>query len=446
MKINEEVASGIRVFESWTESQMAYSGQPGISVAILKDQDIIWSKGFGYADLKEEKKATPQTIYRIASITKLFTSTAIMQLRDKGKLNIQDPITEHLPWFKIGKKNGSPITIENLITHTSGLPREAAGPYWTTVDFPTKEEIIENLPTQEHPLKPWRKWKYSNLALSLAGYIVEETSGKPYEGYLEENIFKPLEMHDTYIKDIPADHPRLAKGYGRRMPDLTREDSPYTSSRGINPAANMATTVLDLAKFAMLQFREDNPVLDGETLREMHRVHWLAPSWDLGWGLGFNVLRIDGKTYHGHGGSVPGYRTNLRINLEDKVAVIVFTNAGDGDPVKYSEKAFKWIAPGLTQKHQDKQEIEFERYTGKFRNRWSDLQIMEYNGELIAIDPRSPEPLEDYTKMEHIEGDMFKMISSGYGNHNEYAIYEFEDEKIKRLKTGENYTYPVEEW
>jgi CubicO group peptidase (beta-lactamase class C family) len=448
MSINDKAASGIRVFESWTMSQMAYFGQPGISVAVVKDQEVVWRRGFGYADMEKELEASPETIYRIASITKLFTSTAVMQLRDKGKLSIHDPITDYLPWFEIGDRKGAPITIENLITHTSGLPREAAGPYWTTLDFPTKEEIIENLPTQEHPLAPWRKWKYSNLALSLAGYIVEEASGLPYEEYVEKHIFKPLGMNDTYIQDIPSDHPRLAKGYDRRLPDCTRNEGTYTSSRGINPAANMATTVLDLAKFAMLQFREDedDPVLTGETLREMHRVHWMSPKWDVGWGLGFNILRIGDKTYIGHGGSVPGYRTNLRINLEDKVAVIVFTNADDGEPVKYTEKAFQWIAPGLVEKQEEKPAIDLSKYTGKFRNRWGDAEVLLYNGELIMIVPQLPDPMLEYTILRHVEGDRFQMKASGYGSHNEYVVYEFEDGKIKRLKTGENYTYPVEKW
>ena len=448
MNINDKAASGIKVFESWTASQMAYFGQPGISVAVVKDQEVVWSKGFGYADVEKEVEASPETIYRIASITKLFTSTAVMQLRDNGKLSIHDPITDYLSWFQIGDQKGKPITSENLITHTSGLPREAAGPYWTTLDFPTKEEIIENLPTQEHPLKPWRKWKYSNLALSLAGYIVEEASGMPYEEYVEKNIFKPLGMKDTYIQDIPSEHPKLAKGYDRRLPDCTRVDSTYTSSRGINSAANMATTVLDLAKFAMLQFREDDddPVLTGETLREMHRVHWLSPKWDVGWGLGFNILRIDNKTYIGHGGSVPGYRTNLRIDLEDKVAVVVFTNADDGEPVKYTEKAFQWIAPGLAEKQEEKPAIDLSRYAGKFRNRWGDAETLVYNGELIMITPQLPDPMLEYTVLKHVEGDRFQMKAPGYGSHNEYAVFEFEEDKIKRLKTGENYTYPVEKW
>jgi CubicO group peptidase (beta-lactamase class C family) len=449
MSINDEAASGIRVFESWTTSQMAYFGQPGISVAVVKDQEVVWSRGFCYADMEKEVEASPETIYRIASITKLFTSTAVMQLRDRGKLSIHDPIMDYLPWFSINKKKGRPITIENLITHTSGLPREAMGPSWTTVQFPEKEEVIKNLPMQEHPLAPWRKWKYSNLALSLAGYIVEEASGVPYEEYVKENILKPLDMGSTYVESIPEDHTMLAKGYGRRMPDGTRETSPYTDSKGITPAANMATTALDLAKFAMLQFREDenDPVLTGETLREMHRVHWLDPNWELGWGLGFNILRIGGKTYMGHGGSVPGFRTNLRISLEDKLAVIVFTNADDGEPVKYTEKAYQWIAPGLVDKLEEKSTMDLSKYTGKFRNRWGDAEVLLYKGELIMITPQLPDPMAEYTTLKHVEGDRFQMKAPGYGSHNEYAVYEFdEDGKIKRLKTGENYTYPIDEW
>ncbi|MGW8179014.1 MAG: DUF3471 domain-containing protein, partial [bacterium] len=152
------------------------------------------------------------------------------------------------------------------------------------------------------------------------------------------------------------------------------------------------------------------------------------------------------KTYIGHGGSVPGYRTNLRIDLEDKVAVVVFTNADDGEPVKYTEKAFQWIAPGLAEKPEEKPAIDLSKYVGKFRNRWGDAEVLIYNGELIMITPQLPDPMLEYTVLKHVEGDRFQMKAPGYGSHNESAVFEFEKDKIKRLKTGENYTYPVEKW
>ena len=127
---NREVASSLDLLSAWIEAQMAYSGQPGLSIGIVHDQKLLWTRGFGYADVQAEKPATAETIYRIASITKLFTTTAIMQLRDEGKLQLDDPVNKHLPWFAVQNRfaDAPVITIRHLLTHTSGLPRESAFP------------------------------------------------------------------------------------------------------------------------------------------------------------------------------------------------------------------------------------------------------------------------------------------------------------------------------
>lgn len=450
MELNEKVASGLRVFESWVESQMAYSGQPGLSAALVHDQQVVWSKGFGYSDREKKIEARPDSIYRVASISKLFTATSVMHARDAGKLELHDPIKDYLPWFKVKDEQG-PIKVVNLITHTSGLPREAAGPYWTDNAFPSIEALKNGLVNQKHTLAPWRKWKYSNLAVSLVGMVVEEATGTEYTKYVKENILNPLGMHDSYMETIPEEHPKLAKGYGRRLPDGSRSVCPFTECKGITPAANLATTVLDLAKFAKLQFREDDEsgVIKGETLREMHRIHWLDPKWTMGWGLGFSVTRLNGKTYHGHGGAVKGYRTNLRICLNDKTAVIMFTNADDGDPVKYVDKAFPWVAHKVLEKPEPIKSIPdvWHNYTGKYRSDWRDAEVIEYEGGLILISPSLPDPLLDPTKLEHIDANRFKMVSSGYGSHGEEAVFETDESgKVTRMWTGENYSERISEW
>ena len=429
---------------------MAYSGQPGLSAAVIHDQEVVWSKGFGYADVENGIAAAHDTIYRVASISKLFTSTALMQLKEKGKLNLFDPVRDYLPWFDIKDEKG-PISLVNLVTHTSGLPREAAGPYWTTNQFPETEELIKNLPGQTHTLPVWRKWKYSNLAVSLAGMIVEEVAGKRYEDYVKENVLDPLGMSDSFMETIPMGHPKLAKGYGRRLPDGSREASDFTDCKGITPAANLATTVMDLARFAMLQFREDQEegVLRGETLREMHRPHWVDPKWTMGWSIGFSITRLNGKTYIGHGGAVKGYRTNLRISLDDKVAVIVFTNADDGEPIKYVDKAFPWVAHPLAGKPSEVKLIDesWRDYIGKYRSDWRDAEVLEYNGGLIIVTPNLPDPLLEPTKLDHINDNRFKMIASGYGSHGEEAVFERDESgKVYRLVTGENYAEKIESW
>ena len=124
------VASSIDLLSAWIDSQILYRNQPGLSVAVVYDQELVWSAGFGHADMAQQIPATPETIYRIASITKLFTATAVLQLRDAGKLQLDDPVRKHLPWFNIQNPFGDapPITLRHLLTHTAGLPREAAFP------------------------------------------------------------------------------------------------------------------------------------------------------------------------------------------------------------------------------------------------------------------------------------------------------------------------------
>ncbi len=255
---NPEVKSGIDLFCAWVDSQMSYAGLPGVAAGVVYDQELVWARGFGCADLERSIPVTSKTLFRIASITKLFTSTAIMILRDAGKLKLDDPVNKFLPWFQI--QNSFPeapvITIQHLLTHTSGIPREADFPYWTTADFPTIEEIRNTIGNQKTILPTETKWKYSNLALSLAGEIVAAVSQRSYTDFVEENILQPLQMDGTYVRTLPQDHPLLATGYGRRMPDLKRAIRPFGDCKGISAAANMASSVEDLAKFAMLQFRD----------------------------------------------------------------------------------------------------------------------------------------------------------------------------------------------
>jgi len=454
-----DVASNIDLLSAWIESRMAYTGQPGLSIGVVYDQELVWAQGFGYANVEEEIAATPQTIYRIASITKLFTSTALLQLRDAGKLQLDDPITRHIPWFKIQHRypDAPLITIRHLITHTSGLPREAAFPYWTTAEFPTREQVQEALVEQETILPTETAWKYSNLAVTLAGEIVAAVSGQDYTEYVQEHILAPLGMGSTYVNTIDAEHPSLAAAYGRRLPDGSREMSPFTDCQGITPAANMATTVEDLARFAMLQFRdgpaEGEQILRGSSLREMHRVHWLDPNWREGWGLGFRVSQNNNKTYVGHGGAVRGYRTHIKICPADKTAVIALTNADDGLPDVYVEKGFQWVAPAILKvvksvPEKSDPDPNWQQYVGKYQSAWADSQVMVLNGDLVMINPSMQNPIFGLGKLIPVAEHTFLLeCDDGSSNKGEHVIFDVDGEgTVQRIIVGQNYLYPVTEW
>lgn len=453
------MASQIEFLSAWIEAQMAYAAQPGLSIGLVQDQELVWAKGFGFANLEQEIPATPQTLYRIASITKTFTATALLQLRDAGKLQLDDPLRRHLPWFEVQTPypDAPPITIRHLLTHTSGLPRESAWPYWSDSQFPTAEQLQAALPRQQAVLPSETEWKYSNLALALAGEVVAAVAGQAYPDYIEQHILKPLGMTSTLVQTPDPAHPGLATGYSRRLPAGTRQVSPLTDTRGITPAANMTTSVEDLARFAMLQFRGGPAggaqILRGSTLREMQRVHWLEPDWEAGWGLGFRITRSQGKTYVGHGGSVLGYRTQLLFCPADKIAVMVLTNADDGNPLLYAEKAFQWVAPAILEATWPQPQAApsgWQLYVGKYRSAWGDSQVLWLEGGLVVMDPSLADPLPTLVHLVPVGEHSFRMESkNGFGSNGELLRFELDPQgQVVRMITGQgqNQANRVDSW
>lgn len=446
-----EVSAALQVLDSWVVATAATREQPGLSIGVVHDQDLIWAKGYGFADLQKKTPATPATLYRIASISKLFTSTAIMQLRDSGKLQLDDPVAKHLSWFKLRQTHAGPvITIRHLITHTSGLPREAWGTNWSDLTFPTRDEMVRRLAEQETVFPAETEWKYSNLALSLAGEVVAAVSGEPWPQYVDKHILQPLGMTATLA--LPkADTPGLALGYGRRVPGAARDLEPFVDIDGVRPAGNLASNVEDLAKFVSLQLRDKplggNQILKTSTLREMHRVQWLRPDWRSGWGLGFSVRRSGDQVRVGHSGSLPGHRTQIEIAPADKLGIIVLTNANDGDSIRYVDQAFTILTPAVKQatappKVTAAPDPAWEKYTGTYTWKHSDVEVRILNGILMMIVPDSDNPWESRSVLEPVGLHTFRMTSPGasYGAVGELVTFTVgPDGRVTRMSGPNSY-------
>jgi CubicO group peptidase (beta-lactamase class C family) len=454
----EEVGSGIRLLEAWIESQMAYRNLPGMSIGIVRDQELVWARGFGYADVEKKLPATPATIYRIASISKTFTSLAVMQLRDQGQLKLDEPASRYLPALALPSgPDAPPITLRHLLTHTAGLPREAPFPYWTDQRFPSREEVLKGLAQQQAVYPPETKWKYSNLGLTLAGEVVAAVSGQPFDAYVHKHILQPLGMNSTSVELPEGQRSRLATGYGRRLPDGGRAVRPFSDVRGIAPAAGFSSTVEDLARYVALQFRDGpaggSQIVKGSTLREMQRVHWLMPDWKSGRGLGWQIIHREDGDLVGHGGWVAGYQTAVYFRPRDKLAVIALTNADDGlpypgAPESVVDRAFKWIGPALARTADPtptpKPNPQWQKYVGKYRSPWADSQVLIYQGQLVLIDPTAADPLSGLSTLVEIAPHTFR-IEDGppFGPHGERVVFELgADGKVSRLKIGENFSYP----
>lgn len=246
-----------------------------------------------------------------------------MQLWEQGKLRLDDSITSLLPGFNLKQSYTEtvPITIRSLLTHSSGLPREAAYPYWSAPDFyfPTEKEITQKLGTQETLYPSSTYFQYSNLGMVLLGEVVANVSKTGYETYVVKNILEPLHLTSTH-PSLPKNlwRGKMATGYSSSYRDGTRRMMPFFQANGIGAAAGYSSNVIDMAHFASWQFRLLNSgrkeILRSSTLKEMQRVQWVDPDGKIMRGLGFALFKENEMNYVGHEGSCPGYRTSNTVS------------------------------------------------------------------------------------------------------------------------------------
>lgn len=403
----------------WLDAQRAYEEIPGMSAAIVHDQKLLWSGGSGMADKATGRAATADTLYSICSVSKLFTSVAVMQLRDQGKLSLEDPLSKHLPWFTIKPAaGGREATIIGALTHSSGLPRESDYPYWTgEFDFPTREKIIERVAAQQALYPADRYYQYSNLGLTLAGEIVSAHAGKPYADYVREKILTPLQLTSTY-PEIPMEErgKRLAQGYSAKRRDGMRTALPLFQTRGIAPAAGFASTANDLAKFAMWQMlirdAESDSVLDPRTLREMHRVHYVDPDFETYRGVGFSTWKDGKNVFVGHGGSCPGFRTAFQVQPEKKMGVVVIANASGVNTGRYAKSLFEIVSPTVGGKAEAKTFPSLDAYTGSYDAfPWGGENIIVAWGDgLASVDLPSTDPMNDLDRYRKTGEHTFRRV------------------------------------
>jgi CubicO group peptidase (beta-lactamase class C family) len=443
------VAEAIGVLEAWLDGQRAYQQIPGLSAAVVHDQETVWIGALGQAH-PDGTPMTPETLHSICSISKLFTSIALMQLRDEGRVALSDPVERHLPWFRLTQAHpgSAPATVAGLLTHAAGLPRESDHPYWSAPDFrfPTREEIIDGLANQATLYPAWRYFQYSNLGLSLVGEIVRERSGMSFEDYVQQKVLVPLGLSDTRPY-MPEDlwGGDLATGYSAMTRDGHRRVVPVFHAGGIGPAAGFSSNARDLARFAAWHFRlegDTEEVLRARTLQEMQRVHYVDPSFETYWGLGYSVYRAGGTTFVGHGGSCPGYRTQLLLQMDDRVGIVFMANAGGVNTGRYTQGMHALLAPALKEAVQERKkaskdatlasssptpqplsaaargtaapaaEPELNPYLGTYDAfPWGgETAVVRWKGGLALLSLPADDPVRALTRLEHVEGHTFRRI------------------------------------
>jgi len=302
-----------------------------ISVVILKNDQIIWSRAFGYANSETDTPADTANIYRIGSITKTFTSTLLMQLVEEGKIKLDDPVENYLPEIKnlVGYAEYGKITFRQLASHTSGLNREPGlrgADVGALDDWESK--VLACIPQSSFNSKAGEQFLYSNIGVAILGLALSRVSGVPYMQMIQQRIFTPLHMDDSFFA-LPDDkRSRLAEGLSNNDKGQVNTKLPLKeiAGRGYRvPNGGIFSTPRDLAKF-VIAMEGKKQLLTAQSLKQMQSI----PAGGKNYGLGLMVINNRQFNVIGHNGSVPGYTSQFLIDQDSGYAVILMRNYNFG--------------------------------------------------------------------------------------------------------------------
>ncbi len=279
------------------------------TVLVTDKNNVVLRKGYGYANVKDKVLTTPRTKYRIGSITKTVVAISILQLREKGKLNIEDNVNKYIPSFPADKN----ITLRNLLTHTSGLPDQGQG----SVDAASRLKLVTWIGAQKLQFTAGTGWKYTDYNYMVLAYIVEKISNKPLAEYVKENIFTPVEMNESGMGATLPEDIFLAEGYTKKDNELIA--TPRLKMNWLYGCGEMYTTVEDMKRL-------DEAIMDGKLISKQSLSDMFTVSPARKYGFSFYIYP---DYYHNHG-VLAGWNTFNNFNWDKRTFVILFSNVQNG--------------------------------------------------------------------------------------------------------------------
>jgi CubicO group peptidase (beta-lactamase class C family)/D-alanyl-D-alanine dipeptidase len=320
----EKLRAAIRI-------EVEHKELPAFSLSLVDGDRVVWAGGLGFEDVDERRPATAETVYRVGSISKLFTDLVVLQLVEEGRLDLDAPVTAYLPDFAPRNPYDVPVTLRRMMSHRSGLVRESPVGNYFDPGEPTLAATVASLDDTALVFQPGTRTKYSNAAIAVVGSVVEKSLDVTHPEQVRRRILDPLGMRHSGFEVTAALESRLATGWMRTY-DGRRFVAP-TFPLGTGPAGNMYSSVLDLSKFLSCLFREgridEGRLLKPEMLRLMTTPVTDAAGEPQRFGLGFRVGELDGHRKVGHGGAVYGFSTQLSA-LPDRRLGVAAVGSLDG--------------------------------------------------------------------------------------------------------------------
>jgi CubicO group peptidase (beta-lactamase class C family) len=307
---------------------------PGLAAAVSRGGELLWFAGIGTGEVGSKNTPGPDDQYLIASNTKTFTAVMVMQLRDEGRLSLDDLLGDHLPEVPHA------VTIRQALAHVSGMQREPLGDIWDTLDQPDAASLMRGFAEAERVGRPHTRWHYSNLTYAVLGQVVEKLDGRPWSESLRVRLLAPLEMSRTTV-GFHEDGGHVTGYYVPPFHDVPRPE-PVFDMKAMATVGGLASTARDLARWSAFVASPDPAILSPDTLEEMCQPQVLTDvdRWTTGMGLGFFIHRsASGRTWVGHDGGVPGHSTALLTDRESGTGgIALMNNTASSDPTALAIK------------------------------------------------------------------------------------------------------------
>lgn len=443
--------------KSWLEFRYEREEIPGFVVAIAHKGKILMNEAYGFADLEKKTRLTPNHIFRIASHSKTFTATALMQLQEQGKLRIDDYVIDYLPWLKEHKdKKWQKITLRQLMSHGAGVIRDGLNSdYWQLErPFPSQEELRKELIETDVIIDNNTKLKYSNYGYSLLGMVIESVSGKTYNDYVTKHIVDALNLENTGPEYTPKIEGKLVTGYTRLESDRTRLPIAQIDTRSMSAATGFYSTAEDLCTYFTAQLVGSGQLLDDESKKEMQRVQWHAKTSGQDnhedYGLGLEIEYLKDRVTISHGGGFPGHITKSIADPKDELVVVVLTNCLDGPASVIAKSIFDIVDYFEANTPKEKPKHDMSKLEGRYMSLWSMTDIIVTGDKVVASYPDIWQPLSypgSLESLEYVDDTTLKVIDTdSFNSEGELVRFKLRDDKVQSVIYSGTTLLPAEAW
>jgi len=424
-----QIRTALAYVPRYLEFQHGYHPYVGTQIAVRIDGELELNQAFGFADMEEQTQLTVDHLFRIASHSKTFAGVACMQLVEAGKLRLDDTVSTWVP--ELAESEMAGVTVREVLGHGSGMIRDGEDSTWWTLakPFPDRAELIEVIRSSGKVLERNENFKYSNIAYSLIGLIVEAASGKGFREYCIDHIVGPLGLVNTGPDLDEARIDNYASGHSSRAYGASRRVIEHIDTMAESSATGFYSTAAELTDYFQAHLDGDDRLLNEDSKRQMRQVQWqIEEKW--GYGLGLSITKVGKRTYYGHGGGYPGHITMSKFDPKRNLSISVLTNSIDGPASAICDAVLSLIDIAQTgeAKTESRPTKELSGYEGRFAGLWGVFDVVNLGGRLYMVDPVVGPPVGEPAELEVVSDTELRLVAgAGSIALKEPLKYTFED-------------------